>query len=88
MWLEVAGDTAPCTTEPARQCLQVREHLQATQAVLQDSADGWQPLDRPIEGFTHEPGIRTLLRVTRYPASGDEREAPVYVLEQLLEARG
>ncbi|WDK00707.1 META domain-containing protein [Xanthomonas campestris] len=88
VWLEVAGDTAPCTTEPTRQCLKVREYLQATQAVLQDSADGWQPLDQPIEGFTHEPGIRTLLRVTRYPASGDEREAPVYVLEQLLEARG
>lgn len=87
MWLEVAGDTAPCLTEPTRQCLQVREHLQATQAVLQDSADGWQPLDQPIEGFTHEPGIRTLLRVTRYPSSG-ERDAPVYVLEQLLEARG
>ncbi|MEB1627369.1 META domain-containing protein [Xanthomonas campestris pv. campestris] len=87
MWLEVAGDTAPCTTAPTRQCLQVREYLQATQAVLQDSADGWQPLDQPIEGFTHEPGIRTLLRVTRSPASG-ERDAPVYVLEQLVEARG
>lgn len=87
VWLEVAGDTPPCLTEPTRQCLQVREHLQATQAVLQDSADGWQPLDQPIEGFTHEPGIRTLLRVTRSPASG-ERDAPVYVLEQLVEARG
>ncbi|BBJ94461.1 hypothetical protein Xcc1_01910 [Xanthomonas campestris pv. campestris] len=87
MWLEVAGDTAPCTTAPTRQCLKVREYLQATQAVLQDSADGWQPLDQPIEGFTHEPGIRTLLRVTRSPASG-ERDAPVYVLEQLVEARG
>ncbi|MCD0258660.1 META and DUF4377 domain-containing protein [Xanthomonas melonis] len=82
--LEVAADTVPCPTVPAHPCLQVRE--QTTQG--QRATGPWLPLDGNIEGFEHEAGIRTLLRVTRYPAAPGSGGAPVYVLQQMIEASG
>ncbi|MEB1609499.1 META and DUF4377 domain-containing protein [Xanthomonas campestris pv. campestris] len=80
--IEVAADTVPCGSDPARQCLQLREHTG------QPASRNWQPFDGRIEGFEHEAGIRTLLRVTRYPAAAGTDGAPVYVLEQMIEANG
>ncbi|MFC0154616.1 META domain-containing protein, partial [Xanthomonas dyei] len=81
--IEVAADTVPCDNDRSRACLQLRERTDA-----QPATASWQPFDGRIEGFNHEAGIRTLLRVTRYrPAAGQEG-APVYVLEQMIEASG
>ena len=52
---EVAAERAPCTGEGHFQCLQVRETPDAP----------WQLFYDPIEGFTHEPGFRYVLRVAR-----------------------
>ncbi|PPU37459.1 META domain-containing protein [Xanthomonas arboricola] len=82
--IEVAADTAPCGSDPARQCLQLREQT----ADGQPATGNWQTFDGRIEGFEHETGIRTLLRVTRYPAAAGTDGAPVYVLEQMIEASG
>ncbi|UXA51459.1 META and DUF4377 domain-containing protein [Xanthomonas prunicola] len=80
--LDVAADTVPCVSDPTRRCLQVREQTQAGQPATQD----WQPFEGTIEGFEHEDGIRTLLRVTRYPAGTDPDARQVYVLDQMIEA--
>ncbi|MBB3922270.1 MULTISPECIES: META domain-containing protein [Xanthomonas] len=82
--IEVAADTVACGSDPARQCLQLREQDAAGQPVTQT----WQVFEGKIEGFEHEAGIRTLLRVTRYPAAAGTDGAPVYVLEQMIEATG
>jgi heat shock protein HslJ len=82
--IEVAAETVPCASEPSRQCLQLREQDAAGQPVTQS----WQPFEGRIEGFEHETGIRTLLRVTRYPAAAGSASAPVYVLDQMIEANG
>ncbi|KHL51739.1 META and DUF4377 domain-containing protein [Xanthomonas cannabis] len=79
--LEVAADTVPCPANPSRACLQLREQT----ADGQPATDPWRPFDGRIEGFDHEAGIRTLLRVTRYPGADG---APVYVLDQMIEASG
>ncbi|NIK40702.1 heat shock protein HslJ [Xanthomonas arboricola] len=82
--IEVAADTVPCRSDPARHCLQLREQG----ADGQPATRAWQTFDGSIEGFEHEAGIRTLLRVTRYPAAAGTDAAPVYVLEQMIEASG
>ncbi len=83
--IEVAAETVPCVLDPARRCLQVREHEPGAAAATA-AATSWQPYDGTIEGFDHEEGIRTLLRVTRYPAVSAPDAIPVYVLDQMIEA--
>ncbi|PPV06039.1 hypothetical protein XBLMG947_2906 [Xanthomonas bromi] len=84
--IEVAADTVPCVADPARRCLQLRAHDPDAPASAQ-TATPWQPYDGTIEGFDHEEGIRTLLRVTRYPAGTDpDAKQVVYVLDQMIEA--
>ncbi|APP78530.1 META domain-containing protein [Xanthomonas hortorum] len=82
--IEVAAETVPCASDPSRQCLQLREQDATGQPVTQR----WQTFEGKIEGFEHETGIRTLLRVTRYPAAAGADGAPVYVLDQMIEASG
>ncbi|MFO3707376.1 META domain-containing protein [Xanthomonas codiaei] len=82
--LEVAADTVPCPADPARACLQVREQTPQGQPATAQ----WDVFEGSIEGFEHETGIGTLLRVTRYPAPPGSGDAPVYVLDQMIEARG
>ncbi|MEA9566330.1 META and DUF4377 domain-containing protein [Xanthomonas sp. WHRI 8932A] len=81
--IEVAADTVPCASDPSRACLQLRERADG-----QPATASWQTFDGRIEGFEHEAGIRTLLRVTRYPAAAETDGAPVYVLDQMIEASG
>ncbi len=81
--IEVAADTVPCASDPSRACLQLRERTDG-----QPATASWRRFDGRIEGFDHETGIRTLLRVTRYPPAGGQDGAPVYVLEQMIEASG
>ncbi|MFC7520032.1 DUF4377 domain-containing protein [Xanthomonas populi] len=83
--IEVAAETVPCASDPSRQCLQLREQDAAGQPVTQT----WQTFEGKIDGFEHQTGIRTLLRVTRYPAAAASADgAPLYVLDQMIEANG
>lgn len=51
--LEVAAQRVPCVGVGPRECLQVREGVDAP----------WQLFYDAIEGFTYEPGFRYVLRV-------------------------
>jgi heat shock protein HslJ len=90
VFLEVAADTRPCSHPliPNMQCLQVRErHYNA--AGVQDGQPGaWQPLYQDIEGYTHEAGIRNVLRVKRYHPRNVPADAPstAYVLDMVVES--
>ncbi|MES1154129.1 MAG: DUF4377 domain-containing protein, partial [Rhodanobacter sp.] len=48
----------------------------------------WQPLQQDIEGYVHEPGVRNVLRVKRYPLQRPPADAPssAYVLDMVVES--
>lgn len=90
LFLEVAAETVDCKlpSRAAGQCLQVRE-IRFDEKGLRKGAPGpWQPFAEPIEGFTHTPGVRNVLRVDRYqrtpPPAG--RPAVVYALDLVVES--
>jgi hypothetical protein len=79
VFLEVAPDTVPCNNPPAP-CLRVRD-LRYDERGLRQGAGEWRVLQGSIEGFTHEPGFRKVLRVQRFPGTPN----PVYVLDTVVE---
>lgn len=89
MFLEVAAETKPCSHPliPNKQCLQVREIRYDDAGVKQGSGD-WQNFYEDIEGYTHEAGIRNVLRVNKYtrnPVPADA-SANAYVLDMVVES--
>lgn len=90
MFMEVAAETAPCSHPliPDMQCLQVRELTYGDNGVASGKSGDWQPLYQDIEGYTHEAGVRNVLRLTRYtvknpPADGS---SIAYVLDMVVES--
>jgi heat shock protein HslJ len=67
-------------------CLQAREILFDEQGLRVPQAGPWQPFYDTIEGYTHTPGERTVLRVKRYDRGGAPGNiAPLYVLDLVVE---
>jgi len=90
LFLEVAAQTVECKPPSATgaRCIEVRE-VRFDQKGLRTGQPGpWRPLAEPIEGYTHAPGVRSVLRVDRYqrkPAKAGE-SAAVYVLDLVVES--
>lgn len=90
VFLEVAAETKPCSHPliPDKQCLQVREIKYDDQGLKVGTPGEFQHFYDSIEGYTHEPGIRNVLRVGRYtvknpPADGSSQ---AYVLDMVVES--
>ncbi|GGD51207.1 META and DUF4377 domain-containing protein [Pseudoxanthomonas indica] len=88
MFLEVAAETKACSHPliPNKQCLQVREIKYDDAGIKQDSGE-WQNFYDEIEGYTHERGVRNVLRVNRYerkPVPADA-SSNAYVLDMVVE---
>lgn len=90
MFLEVAADTKPCSHPliPNAQCLQVRERKYDDKGLVTGTPGDWQPLYQNIEGYTHETGVRNVLRVKRYAVKNPPADAPntAYVLDMVVES--
>lgn len=89
LFLEVAADTKPCSHPliPNKQCLQVRE-IKYDQAGGKQASGEWQNFYDEIEGYTHERGVRNVLRVNRYerkPVPADA-SSNAYVLDMVVES--
>lgn len=89
-FLEVAPQTVPCAS-PAmagKQCLSVRDRHFASNGLKAGTPGPWHPLEQPIDGYTHQPGVRNVVRVKRYaikhPAAGTPTSA--YVLDMVVES--
>lgn len=89
VFFEVAAQRTDCTHPemPDYRCLNVRE-LHYDESWVVASRGEWQPLYQEIEGFTHAPGTRTVLRLRRYtianpPADGS---SVAYVLDMVVES--
>ncbi len=89
VFLEVAAQRVPChhAMIPDYQCLHVRE-ISYDDGGLRTGAGDWQFLYQDIEGYSHEPGVRNVLRLDRYtiadpPADGSSL---AYVLDMVVES--
>ncbi len=98
-YLEVAARSEPCPPSNAdalQRCLRIRELRYDTQGVKITPPGEWQLFRASIKGYTHEEGIRTVLRVKRFipddrPPVTDANALPdaayaVYVLDMAIES--
>lgn len=89
-FLEVAAETVSCNHPlmPNKQCLKVRERHYDAQGLKAGTPGEWQPLNGEIEGYTHQPGVRNVLRVKRYTIKNPPADASsvAYVLDMVVES--
>ena len=88
VFLEVAPQRVPCPHAmiPDFQCLHVRE-ISFDENGVKTGTGEWQFFYQDIEGYTHEPGVRNVLRLKRFnvqdpPADGF---SVAYVLDMVVE---
>lgn len=90
VFLEVAAQTRPCSDPliPDRQCLQVREIEYDDQGLKVGTPGEFEHFYANIEGYTHEPGVRNVLRVNRFTIANPPADAPAqaYVLDMVVES--
>lgn len=90
VFLEVAAQTKACNHPlvPNMQCLQVRELKYDAQGIKTGTDGEFQNFYEGIGGYTHQPGIRNVLRVKRYkrdPVPADASSV-AYVLDMTVES--
>ena len=90
VFLEVGPETRPCSHPliPDKQCLQVREVRFDENGLRRGEPGEWHNFHDQIEGFSHQPGTRNVLRVNRYtvanpPADGSSQ---AFVLDMVVES--
>jgi hypothetical protein len=90
LFLEVAAQTVPCQPgagAPA-QCLQVRERRFDDKGLRIDPPGEWRAFYGSIDGYTHTPGVRNVLRLKRYQRGTVPADASayIYVLDLVVES--
>lgn len=90
MFLEVAAQTAPCGHPllPNKQCLQVREIKYDDKGAKVGTRGAFEHFHAEIEGYTHEPGVRNVLRIDRHTRKDVPADASkyAYVLDTVVES--
>jgi len=89
IFLEVAPQTVDCVSGVMRgQCLQVRERRFDPQGLRIEPPGEWRVFHGSIEGYTHTPGVRNVLRINRYQRQQVPADASafVYVLDLVVES--
>lgn len=88
VFLEVAAKTKACSHPliPNMQCLQVRQ-IKYDEKGLKTAQGSWQSFYQTIDGYTHQDGVRNILRVKRYRVANPPADAPdsAYVLDMVVE---
>jgi hypothetical protein len=90
VFLEVAAQTGPCSHPliPDMQCLQVRELKYDEKGLKIGTPGPFGNFYATIEGYTHQPGVRNVLRVNRYEIKDPPADAPsqAFVLDMVVES--
>jgi heat shock protein HslJ len=90
IFLEVAAQTVPCQPGAGAptQCLQVRELRFDKQGLRIDPPGEWRAFYSRIDGYTHTPGVRNVLRIDRYERKQVPADASrhVFVLDMVVES--
>ena len=88
LFYEVAPELVPCNHPLMRnaQCLRVREVRYGSNGVKTSVGD-WQVFSSKIDGYTHEQGLRNVLRVKRYTLQNPPADASryAYTLDMTVE---
>ncbi len=88
IFLEVAAQTVPCQPGAGAptQCLQVRDRRFDKQGLRVEPPGEWRALYGVIDGYTHTPGVRNVLRVKRYQRQQVPADASryLYVLDPVV----
>jgi len=89
LFLEVAPQRVVCSHPLIHnmQCLQVRE-IQYDASGIKTRQGDWQAFYSDIEGYSHQPGVRNVLRVKRYERTNVPADASryAYVLDMVVES--
>lgn len=90
-YLEVAAKTEPCRVGLAPnevECLRIRTLRYGDDGLPAGEPGPWGPSGLTIQGYRHEPGIRTVLRVRRFQIPNAPADTPqvAYVLETVIES--
>ena len=90
IFLEGAPQRVACTPalQPATTCLQVRDRRFDDKGLPVGEPGPWRAFYGEIDGYTHQPGVRNLLRIQRYqrPQPPADASAYVYVLDLVVES--
>ncbi len=90
IFLEVAPRTVACQSGAGAptQCLQVRERKYDQQGLRVGPPGEWRIFHGRIEGYTHTPGVRNVLRIDRYQRKQVPADASkyVYALDMVVES--
>ena len=83
VFLEVAAQTKPCRHPliPDTQCLQVRQVTYDDQGLKTGDDTAFENFYGNIQGYTHEPGIRNVLRVKRYTLKNPQADGSSFAYE-------
>ena len=86
----MAAQAAACNHPliPDMQCLQVRELKYDDKGLKAGDPGPFGHFYAPIEGYTHEPGVRNVLRLQRYTRKNVPADASkyAYVLDIVVES--
>lgn len=89
IFLEVAPQTVECVSGVQRtQCLRVRERRFDANGLRIEPSGEWQTFHGGIEGYTHTPGVRNVLRIDRFQRKQAPADASryIYVLDMVVES--
>lgn len=90
LFLEVAAQTKACSHPLIQdmQCLQVRELEYDDKGLKVGTPGAFGNFYDSIEGYTHEPGVRNVLRLQRYTRQNVPADASkyAYVLDMVVES--
>lgn len=89
IFLEVAPQTVECVSGVMRgQCLRVRERRFDAQGLRIEPPGEWRIFHGSIDGYTHTPGVRNVLRINRYTRTQVPADASryIYVLDLVVES--
>lgn len=90
VFMEVAAQTKPCDHPliADKSCLQVRKLTYDENGIATGTPGDWEPLYQDIEGYTHETGIRNVLRVQQFDVANPPADGSsiAYVLDMVVES--
>ncbi len=89
IFLEVAPQRVACSHPlmPQYQCLQVRA-IEYDGQGLKTRVGPWENFYSEIQGYTHQPGVRNVLRIQRFqrPVTPADASSYAYVLDMTVES--
>jgi len=89
VFIEVGATTVVCKNAlgATAECLQVRERQFDEQGLVVGMPGAWLPFAETIEGYTHQPGVRSVLRLKRFDrAAAGGGATYLYVLDLVVES--